>query len=88
MSIGKTQLITDVADVTSLPPKEVAKALESLLDTISQYAGAGQKVIIQGFGTFEMKHKAARMGRNPATGLPVEIAAKSVLSFRPAKTKA
>ena len=48
----------------------------------------GQKLILRGFGTFEVKHKPGRTARNPQTGLPVEVPARDVLTFKPAKAKA
>ena len=87
MSVSKGQLIADVAAAQNLSKSTVATVVEGLLTAISNHTEGGEKVIIQGFGTFQEKTRAARTGRNPATGLPVEIPAKSTLSFKPAKTK-
>lgn len=65
-------------------------AAQAMIDTVlGEIAGlaVGQKLILRGFGTFEVKHKPARMGRDIRTGLPVEIPARHVLTFKAAKTK-
>ncbi len=68
----------DILDIIfSAKPREGIIAVE--LD-------AGRKVTVPGFGTFGTKSRAARMGRNPATGAPIEIAAKSYVFFKPGKT--
>lgn len=88
MSVSKTQLIADVAAAQNLPKPTVATAIDGFLTAISLAAEGGEKVIIKGFGTFATKTRAARTGRNPRTGLPVEIAASTTLTFKAAKPKA
>ena len=88
MSVSKTRLVEDVANVAEMTKVHAAKAIDTLLHAITHHAAAGEKVIIQGFGTFEMKTRAARTGRNPATGLPIEIPASTALHFKPARSKA
>ena len=88
MSVSKTRLIEDVANVAEIPKAHAVKAIDTLLHAITHHAAEGEKVVIKGFGTFELKHRAARTGRNPATGLPVEIAASTTLTFKAAKPKA
>ena len=88
MSVSKGQLIDDLAEVQGITKVAAAANIDAILNLIRGAAAAGDKVIIQGFGTFEMKTRAARTGRNPRTGLPVEIAATTTLSFKAAKPKA
>jgi DNA-binding protein HU-beta len=88
MTVSKGKLIDDLAETQGMTKAAAGACVDGLLNLIRGAAAAGDKVIIQGFGTFEMKTRAARTGRNPATGLPVEIPAKSSLTFKPAKPKA
>ncbi len=84
---SKTDLIKAVADKTQWPENTATFGVNSTLEAITKLA-TGQKLIIRGFGTFEVKHKAARTARNPQTGLPVEVPARSELTFKAAKAKA
>ncbi len=88
MAISKGKLIEDLADLQGLTKTAAAESVDSFLNLILGAAASGHKVILQGFGTFEMKTRAARTARNPATGLPVEVPAKTALTFKPAKAKA
>lgn len=88
MTYSKGKLIEDLADLRNLSKPVAAETVDAFLNLIRGAAEAGDKVIIQGFGTFEMKTRAARTGRNPATGLPIEIPASTALHFKPAKAKA
>lgn len=74
--------IADVARKAGIDTKGV----KDVLDAIKGIADSGERVVIQGFGTFEVKTRAARKGRNPQTGGEIDIPAKSVLAFRPAKS--
>lgn len=70
---------------------EVSKAtaeiwVNAVLGAIPEMA-VGQKLILKGFGTFEVKHKAARTARNLRTGMPVEVAARDVLTFKASRPK-
>lgn len=58
------------------------KMLREAADLIARETNAGEKVILKGFGTFSVKTKAARTARNPMTGAPVQVPAKSVLTFK------
>ena len=84
---SKTDLIKNVAHRLDTTDAEAGKAVEAVLEGIAMWA-KGNKLIIRGFGTFEVKHKAARMGRDIRTGLPVEVAARDVLTFKAAKPAA
>lgn len=70
---------------TGLPRKEAADAVEIFLDCIKNGLKEGEKVSLVGFGTFLVKSKGARNGRNPRTGEPIQIPEKKVAIFRPGK---
>lgn len=88
MNVSKRQLVSDLAKLRDISAPVAAETVDALLNLIVGAAEAGDKVIIQGFGTFAMKTRPARTARNPQTGLPVEVPAKSALTFKPAKAKA
>ncbi|MFN3994893.1 MAG: HU family DNA-binding protein [Tabrizicola flagellatus] len=88
MTVSKGRLIDDLAESQGMTKAAAGACVEAILNLIRGAAAAGDKVIIQGFGTFEMKTRAARTGRNPQTGLPVEIPATTTLTFKAAKPKA
>lgn len=83
---SKTDLINHVAKSAICHSSDAQRLVEAVLDGIAELS-AGKKLILRGFGTFEVKHKAARTARNVRTGLPVEVAARDVLTFKPAKAK-
>lgn len=87
MSYSKEKLTSDLADLRNVSKASAAETVDALFNLITGAAEAGEKVTLRGFGTFAMKTRAARTGRNPATGLPVEIPAKTMLTFKPAKAK-
>lgn len=81
----KPELIAKIAEKSSLSRKEAAAALEALTSTITEALKAEGKLAIPSLGTFEVKQRAARTGHNPRTGETVEIAARKVPAFKPAK---
>lgn len=81
----KPELIAKIAEKTNLSKKQAAAAVATLTDTIIEELKAGAKITIPSLGTFEIKERAARTGHNPRTGETVEIAAKHVPAFKPAK---
>ena len=84
-SMNKTELISKVAAENKLTQKLTAAAVDTILSTIIDTVAAGELVSLPGFGTFSVKHREARQGRNPATGEAMEIAAKDVPVFKAAK---
>mgnify|MGYP000908028836 FL=1 len=78
---SKTELIDLVAAQTELPKSETAKTVNALLDVIKNELAKGEKVALVGFGTFEVRERAARKGRNPQTGAEIKIAASKVPAF-------
>ncbi|CAM4117564.1 HU family DNA-binding protein [Helcobacillus massiliensis] len=82
--MNKKELIQDVAAATDLPQAQAQEVVSAALDSIIKAVANGDKVQIAGFGTFEPRERAARTGRNPQTGAPVEIAASTAPAFKPA----
>ena len=82
---SKTELIDLVAAQTELPKSETAKTVNALLDVIKNELAKGEKVALIGFGTFEVRERAARKGRNPQTGAEIEIAAAKAPAFKAGK---
>ena len=83
--MNKQELISKIAEKSNLSKKNAAAALTALIDTITKALKAEGKVAIPSLGTFEIKERAARTGRNPQTGEKVEISAKKIPAFKPAK---
>ena len=80
--MNKTELINAVAAKAEISKKDAEKALTAVLGSIEDALKAGDKVQLIGFGTFEVKERAARTGHNPKTGEAIEIAAVKVPSFK------
>jgi DNA-binding protein HU-beta len=83
MAATKSQIIAQVAEDAEISKIQAKAAIESLVG--QSYAGAGDGFTIPGLGKLVKVDRAARMGRNPATGETIQIAAKTVLKFRIAK---
>ncbi len=83
--MNKTQLIEAVAANTELKKKDAEAAVNAAIAAITDALKAGDKVQIVGFGTFEVKERGARTGRNPQTGETIEIAASKHPSFSAGK---
>jgi len=83
--MNKTDLIQTVADKAALSKKDSEKAVNAVLDGIMETVADGEKVQIIGFGTFERRERAAKMGRNPSTGEKIEIPATRVPAFKAGK---
>jgi DNA-binding protein HU-beta len=82
--MNKGDLIEEVAKVTCTK-KEAAKAVDATLGAIQKALKKGNAVILVGFGTFDVKKRKARTGRNPQTGKAIKIAAKKVPVFKAGK---
>ncbi|WP_010511950.1 HU family DNA-binding protein [Komagataeibacter europaeus] len=80
-----TDLIDRIAEATGGTKADAKTALETVLTSIVQAAEVGDEVSLPGFGKFTVRHTAARMGRNPATGAEMQISASRKLVFAPAK---
>jgi DNA-binding protein HU-beta len=83
--MNKSELIDSAAQRAGLSKSDMSKALDSLLDGISGALQRGDRVSLSGFGTFERRDRAARMGRNPQTGEQLQVAASRAPAFKPAK---
>ncbi len=75
--MNKTELINAVAETSGLTKKDSETALNAILDAIQNAMKNGDKVQLVGFGSFEVKERAARTGKNPATGATIEIPASN-----------
>ena len=83
---NKAALIERVAEKTGLTKKDATVAVDAVFETIQDALVDGEKVQLVGFGAFELRHRAARKGRNPQTGKEIEIAASNVPAFKPGKS--
>lgn len=82
---NKADLVDRVADKTNLTKKDVTATVEALFESIQEFLSEEERVQIIGFGTFEVRHRAARKGRNPQTGEEIQIAATKVPAFKAGK---
>jgi DNA-binding protein HU-beta len=83
---GKSELVDAVADkVDGLTKKQAAEAFDAIFDTITGYLENGDRVSITGFGSFSVTERAARKGRNPATGQEIHIPASKNARFKAGK---
>ena len=83
--MNKTELIATVAEKAELSKKDSEKAVAAVFDAITESLKAGDKVALVGFGTFDVKDRPERTGKNPRTGEPVAIAATRVPTFKAGK---
>lgn len=83
--MNKNELILRIAEETALPRKTVEIALNATFNQITQAMAQGERVQIVGFGSFETKERAERIGRNPRTGEEVPIPSATVPVFKPGK---
>ena len=83
--MNKSELITAVSQSAGLTRKDTERAVNALLDAITASLRSGEKVQLSGFGTFEVKDREARVGRNPHTKEAVNIPATTVPVFKASK---
>lgn len=83
--MNKADLIAAVAANAELSKKDAAKAVDAVIGAIEETLKQGDKVQLVGFGTFEVRERAARTGRNPKTGEAIEIEAAKVPAFKAGK---
>lgn len=83
--MNKTDLIGEVAGKVDMTKKDVEKVVGALFETIEESLKTGDKVQLVGFGTFEVRERKARTGRNPQTGQEIKIAASKVPAFKAGK---
>ncbi len=83
--MNKTPFIDAIVEKSGLKKKEAEAALNAMTDVIAEALKAGDKIQLVGFGTFEVKERAAREGRNPKTGETIKIAASKHPAFTAGK---
>ena len=83
--MNKSELVDLVAEKTEMSKKDSEKAVKAILDSITEGLTRGDKVQLVGFGTFEVRSRKEREGRNPATGEKIKIKALKVPAFKPGK---
>jgi DNA-binding protein HU-beta len=85
-TIRKNDIVTSIVETTSMTKTEANRAFDIIFETISNALAKGDSVQISGFGTFEVRERAARTGRNPKTGETIQIAASKAVGFKAGKT--
>ncbi|HPY64291.1 MAG TPA: HU family DNA-binding protein [Bacillota bacterium] len=83
--MNKNELINAVAERTQLTKKDSEKAVSAVFDVIAEQLANDEKVVLVGFGTFEVRHRAARKGRNPSTKEEILIPATKAPAFKAGK---
>jgi integration host factor subunit beta len=81
----KAELVEDVAEAAELTKKDAERLVEIVFESIIETLNQGEKIELRGFGSFRVRERGARRGRNPKTGDPVDIPAKRVPYFKPGK---
>ena len=83
--MNKTELIDATAAAADLSKADAGRALDAVVETVTDTLKKGDQVSLVGFGTFAVKHRAAREGRNPQTGATIQIKASNVPGFKAGK---
>ncbi len=83
--VTKQDVVAAVANATGASKADATKALDAVIDCITSSLASGKSVGLIGFGTFEVRTRAAREGRNPQTGDTITISEKNVPAFKPGK---
>ncbi|GGB16470.1 MULTISPECIES: nucleoid-associated protein HU-beta [Agarivorans] len=83
--MNKAQLVDKIAEGADISKAAAGRALDSFIEAISDTLKEGDSVALVGFGTFQVKERSARTGRNPQTGAEIQIAAANVPSFKAGK---
>ncbi len=83
--MNKSELVDAIADAADLSKASAGRALDAAVDAVANALSNGDQVSLVGFGTFSVKHRAARTGRNPQTGAEIQIKAANVPSFKAGK---
>ncbi|MDQ4130907.1 MAG: HU family DNA-binding protein, partial [Actinomycetota bacterium] len=80
--MNKRRLVEEIASRTHLPPRDVAKVIDALIEVVTGSVAAGEKIVLSGFGTFHRKTRAERTARDIPRGEPVKVEAMDVPAFR------
>ena len=83
--MNKTELVSAIAESANLSKADATGALDGMVAAITEALKSGDQVTLIGFGSFSIKERAARTGRNPRTGDPIEIKASKIPSFKAGK---
>ena len=83
--MNKSELIDAVAESADLSKASAARAIDAVTESITSALQSGDSVALVGFGSFNVKNRPARTGRNPQTGAPIQIKAATVPSFKAGK---
>ena len=83
--VNKTELIEAIAASADIPKAAAGRALDAVVENVTTALKNGDSVVLVGFGTFSVKERAARTGRNPQTGKEIQIAASKVPGFKAGK---
>jgi len=83
--MNKSELIQAVAESADIPKATAAKAIDAIVENVKDSLAKGDSVTLIGFGTFMVRERAARVGRNPRTGERLDIKAANVPVFKPGK---
>jgi len=83
--VKKSEIVAAVADATELSRKDAEKAVDLVFDKITEALADGDKVVISGFGTFEVRKRAGRTGRNPRTGEEIVVPEQKTPAFKSGK---
>ena len=83
--MNKNDIIDHVAETTGLSKADATRAVDAFTGTVSNALKSGDNVALVGFGTFEVRSRSARTGRNPQTGGTIEIPASKAPAFKPGK---
>ncbi|TET10550.1 HU family DNA-binding protein [Candidatus Aerophobetes bacterium] len=79
--MNKAQLVEKVADEVGLTKKDTRKVVDAVTQTITEALSGGEKITLVNFGTFRVRNRKSRKGRNPQTGEKIQIPAKKVVKF-------
>ncbi len=83
--MNKSELIDAIAASADISKAAAGRALDAVINSVTGALKDGEQVVLVGFGTFSVKERAARTGRNPQTGDPIEIAAARIPGFKAGK---
>jgi len=83
--MNKAELVKRMAEIAEVPKAAAEKLLDAFMKAVEEAVSKGDKVVLVGFGSFQVVKRAAREGRNPRTGKPIKIPAKNVVKFKPGK---
>jgi len=83
--MNKAELVEAVSDKTGITKKQAGNVIDAITDTVKETLSKGERITLVDFGTFQVRQRKAREGRNPRTGKKLEIPAKKVPKFKAGK---